>query len=551
MKTVKLKYRDTYIDGILVGTSLYEISRRVKEDFKYDIVGAKLNNQIVDLSKEVLEDGEVEFYDRSTSIGNRIYARSLEFLTIVAGYDVLGENGDILINYSLDSGIYCEVIGQNLTARLAGLIEDKMHELVKARLPYTKSIVSRFDAINYFEKFGRIDKVNSLKYITNSTVNLYKLNGIYDYFFGTLVYDTSQLNKFDITYLGHNLFVVNYPSQNKPSVISEYTEHEKLVTKYQEYKKWGEALDLDMVSDLNKIGVTGNYNDIVRLFETHYEEELSNVAEMISKRKHTKLILIAGPSSSGKTTTSKKLALYLRVKGLVPHQISLDDYFIDRDKTPKDKNGNYDFANIKATDIELFNKHLKQLLAGETVLLPSFDFVSGKRVYKDSYLTLGPNDVLIVEGIHTLNDEVTKSIPIENKFKVYMSPLVSLKIDNHNRVHPTDVRKIRRIVRDNKFRGVGAENTLKIWPNVDKEAQENIYPYQDSADAIINSALTYEMGVLRIFAEPLLYGIDPDSEVYAEAIRLINLLRNFMPITSEIVPRDSLLREFIGGGIYN
>ena len=551
MKTIKLKYRGQYLDNILAGTSLYEISKHVKDDFKYDIVGAKYNNQICDLSKEINNDGEVEFYDRSTSLGNRIYARSLEFLTIVSGYEVLDDNADILINYSLDSGIYCEVTGQNLTPRLAGLIEEKMHELVNARLPYTKSVVSRFDAINYFEKAGRLDKVNSLNYISNSTVNLYKLNGIYDYFFGTLAYDTSQLNKFDITYLGHNLFVVNYPSQKKPSVISEYKEHEKLVAKYQEYKKWGEALDMDMVSDLNKIGISGNYNDIVRLFETHYEEELSNVAEMISKRKNVKLILIAGPSSSGKTTTSKKLALYLRVKGLVPHQISLDDYFIDRDKTPKDKNGNYDFANIKATDIDLFNKHLKSLLAGETVLLPNFDFISGKRVYKNSYLTLGPNDVLIVEGIHTLNDIVTKSIPVENKFKIYMSPLVALKIDNHNRVHPTDVRKIRRIVRDNKFRGVGAENTLKIWPNVDKEAAENIYPYQDNADAIINSALTYEMSVLRIFAEPLLYGIDSDSEVYAEAIRLINLLRNFMPITSEIVPRDSLLREFIGGGIYN
>ena len=551
MKTIKLKYRGQYLDNILAGTSLYEISKHVKDDFKYDIVGAKYNNQICDLSKEINNDGEVEFYDRSTSLGNRIYARSLEFLTIVSGYEVLDDNADILINYSLDSGIYCEVTGQNLTPRLAGLIEEKMHELVNARLPYTKSVVSRFDAINYFEKAGRLDKVNSLNYISNSTVNLYKLNGIYDYFFGTLAYDTSQLNKFDITYLGHNLFVVNYPSQKKPSVICEYKEHEKLVAKYQEYKKWGEALDMDMVSDLNKIGISGNYNDIVRLFETHYEEELSNVAEMISKRKNVKLILIAGPSSSGKTTTSKKLALYLRVKGLVPHQISLDDYFIDRDKTPKDKNGNYDFANIKATDIDLFNKHLKSLLAGETVLLPNFDFISGKRVYKNSYLTLGPNDVLIVEGIHTLNDTVTKSIPVENKFKIYMSPLVALKIDNHNRVHPTDVRKIRRIVRDNKFRGVGAENTLKIWPNVDKEAAENIYPYQDNADAIINSALTYEMSVLRIFAEPLLYGIDSDSEVYAEAIRLINLLRNFMPITSEIVPRDSLLREFIGGGIYN
>ncbi len=551
MKTIKIKYKDKYLDDIIAGTSLYEISKHVKEDFKYEIIGAKCNNQMVDLSKEVNENSVVEFYDRTSSIGNRIYSRSLEFLTIVAGYDVLDEHSDILINYSLDNGIYCEVVGQRLTSKLASAIEDKMHELSKARLPYTKSIVSRFDAINYFERAGRGDKVQSLSYTSNSTINLYKLNGIYDYFFGTLAYDTGQIGKFKVTYLGQNLFVVNHPSVKRPSTVSEYMPHEKLVNKYQEYKKWGEAIDLDMVSDLNKIGSSGNYNDVVRLFETHYEEELSNVAEMISKNKKVKLILIAGPSSSGKTTTAKKLSLYLRVKGLVPHQISLDDYFVDRNKTPKDENGNYDFANIKATDITLFNDHLTKLLNGETVLLPKFDFIKGKKIFKDSYLTLNESDVLIIEGIHTLNDAITKNVPSENKFKIYLSPLVALKIDNHNRVHTTDVRKIRRIVRDNQFRGNTAEDTLKIWPNVDKEAMENIYPYQDSADAIINSALTYEMGVLRVYAEALLYGIKPDSEVYPEAVRLINLLRNFMPISSELVPKDSLLREFIGGGIYN
>ena len=551
MKTIKVKYKNKYLDNIIAGTSLYEIGKHVKEDFKYEIIGAKCNNQIVDLSKEVNENSVVEFYDRSSAIGNRIYARSLEFLTIVAGYEVLEEHSDILINYSLDNGIYCEVVGQRLTTKTALAIEEKMRELSKARLPYTKSIVSRFDAINYFEKSGRLDKVNSLNYTSNTTINLYKLNGIYDYFFGTLAYDTGQINKFKVDYLGQNLFVVNYPGIKKPSIVSEYIPHPKLVNKYQEYKKWGEKVDLDMVSDLNKIGATGNYNDVVRLFETHYEEELSNAAERICKDKNVKLILIAGPSSSGKTTTAKKLSLYLRVRGLVPHQISLDDYFIDRDKTPKDENGNYDFANIKATDIALFNDHLNKLLKGETVLLPKFDFIKGKKIFKDSYLTLNENDVLIIEGIHTLNDAITKNVPLENKFKIYLSPLMALKIDNHNRVHTTDVRKIRRIVRDNQFRGTTAENTLKIWPNVDKEASENIYPYQDSADAIINSALTYEMGVLRIYAEPLLYGISPDSDVYPEAVRLINLLRNFMPITSEIVPKDSLLREFIGGGIYN
>ncbi len=551
MKTIKIKYKGKNIDNIVAGTSLYEISKHVKKDYKYEIIGAKCNNQMVDLSKEINETSTIEFYDRTSSIGNRIYARSLEFLTIVAGYEVLEENSDILINYSLDDGIYCEVVGQRLTAKLTEAIEKTMQQLTKARLPYTKSIVSRFDAINYFDKAGRLDKVNSLNYTSNTTINLYKLNGIYDYFFGTLAYDTGQISKFKVTYLGQNIFVVNYPSVKKPSTASEYFPHEKLVTKYQEYKKWGEAINLDMVSDLNKIGSSGNYNDVVRLFETHYEEELSNVAEIISKNKKIKLILIAGPSSSGKTTTAKKLSLYLRVRGLVPHQISLDDYFVDRIKTPKDENGNYDFANIKSTDISLFNDHLTKLLKGETVLLPKFDFIKGMKIFKDSYLKLNESDVLIIEGIHTLNDAITKNVAPEQKFKIFLNPLFALKIDNHNRVHTTDVRKIRRIVRDNQFRGNSAEDTLKIWPNVDKEAMENIYPYQDSADAIINSALTYEMGVLRVYAEALLYGIKPDSEVYPEAIRLINLLRNFMPISSELVPKDSLLREFIGGGIYN
>ncbi len=551
MNTVKLKYNDTYIDKITTKTSLYEISKRVEEDFKYDIIGARFKNQIVDLSKEITESGEVEFYDRSSRIGNRIYARSLEFLTIISVYEVLGIDNDVLINYTLDNGIYCEVTNSKLNSKLTDKIENKMKELSMSRLPYTKSIVSRFDAINYFKKTKRYDKVNNLSYTSNTTVNLYKLNGIYDYFFGTLAYDTSQINEFKVTYLKGNVFVVNYPSVNNPESTSEFKPHFKFSDKYQEYKKWGENLNLDMVSDLNEIGTKRSYNDIVSLFETHYEEELSNVADMISKRKNIKLILIAGPSSSGKTTTSTKLSLYLKVKGLNAHKISLDDYFVDRNKTPKDEDCNFDYASIKATDIDLFNEHLTKLLNGEKVRLPRFDFVKGRKIYDKTYLSLGENDVLIIEGIHTLNDAITNNVSNENKFKIYLSPFMALKIDNHNRVHSTDVRKIRRIVRDNQFRGVGVEDTLKIWPNVDKEVLENIYPYQESADAIINSALAYEMGVLRIFAEPLLYGIKPTSEVYPEAIRLINLLRNFMPITSELVPKNSVLREFIGGGNYN
>ncbi len=551
MNRVKLKYKNTYIQDIVPGTTLYEISRTVQKDFSYPIIGAKLNNVMVDLTKPILENGTVDFYDRSSSIGNRIYGRSLEFLIIVAAKEVLRAESDILINYSLDNGIYCEVIGQRITQKHIDALDIKMQELINENIIYTKSVVSRFDAIKYFKNHNQPDKVKNLSYTSNSTVDLNRLNGVYDYFFGPLVYSTGQTNKFKITYLKDNSFVISYPSLSNPRIVTKYKHHEKVFEKYKEYESWGRLIDIDMVADLNDLGAKGEYGDAIRLFEAHYESELSAVAEKIARKKDLKLILLSGPSSSGKTTTSKKLSLYLKAQGLKPHQISLDDYFVDREKTPKDENGEYDYASIKSTDTKLFNEHLTKLLNGERVCVPHFDFVTGKKFFKKDYLQLGKDDVLIVEGIHTLNDVLTKSIKRENKFKVYVTPIMQLKIDNHNRVRTTDVRKIRRIVRDSRYRGITADATLKIWHNVDKEANENIYPYQDDVDVVINSALNYEMGVLRIFAEPLLYGINPNSDVYPEAIRLINLLRQFLPISSEEVPKDSILREFIGEGVFN
>lgn len=552
MRKIKLKYKDTYIDDIIPGTSLYEVSKLVQKDFEYPILGAKLNHITVDLNCPITENSTVEFLDRSSRVGNRIYSRSLEFLVIVAAKEVLNPKADVLINYSLDNGIYCEIVNQRVTKKHIEMLEVKMQELVKQKLLFTKSKVSRFDAIKYFRKNGQIDKVKNLNYTSNSTVDLNRLNDVYDYFFGPIVHNTGQINRFKINYLGNSSFVISYPDLNHPRVVIKYQHHEKIFEKYKEYEEWGKLIDIDMVADLNEIGAKGNYTDAIRLFETHYENQLSIVAERIyHKRKNIKLVLLSGPSSSGKTTTTKKLALYLRAKGLKPHQISLDDYFVDRDKTPKDENGEYDYANIKATDTELFNIHLKKLMRGERVNIPKFDFVKGKKVYEDNYLKLGDDDILLVEGIHTLNDALTKNIKRENKFKIFVTPIVQLKIDNHNRVRTTDLRKLRRIVRDSRFRGTGAEATLKIWHNVDKEAVENIYPYQDDVDIVINSALSYEIGVLRIYAEPLLYGIKSTSDVYAEAIRLINLLRQFLPISSEEVPKDSILREFIGEGIYN
>ena len=423
--------------------------------------------------------------------------------------------------------------------------------MVEQKFTFKEMLVDRFEAINYFKKHHQMDKVENFRYMTNRTVTLYSLDGVYDYFYGPLVYNTGLLDKFGIIYLKENSFILTYPGQANPNKVDKYIHHKLTFDTYKSFQTWGRTIGISTAPDLNKICTEGKYVDVLRLFETHYEDQLSQIAETIYKKKdQVKTILLAGPSSSGKTTTAKKLSLYLKVKGINCHKISLDDYFVDRDKAPRDENGNLDFSSIDSIDTTLFNNHLTKLLNGHKVLMPTFDFITGKKEFDDNYLKLEENEILIIEGIHTLNEKLTQNIPRENKFKIFMSPLIHLKLDNHNRVHTTDVRKIRRIVRDNLFRGTNAETTLAMWPNVDKEARLSIYPYQDDADAMINSSLGYELSVLRIYAEPLLYGIDSNSPQYPEAIRLINLLRNFLPITSEVVPKDSILREFIGGSVY-
>ena len=396
-----------------------------------------------------------------------------------------------------------------------------------------------------------MDKVKNLNYTSSSTIDLHKLKDTYDYFFGPLAAKTSQIDSFKLTYIKNNMFVVNYPSTSKPKEISTYIEHSGIIKKYEETQNWSRIIDIKIASDLNKWYAEGKYQDIISLFETHFESQLSKIAEEIYKQKSSiKIVLISGPSSSGKTITTKKLSLYLNAKGIKTHQVSLDDYLVDRLKTPKDENGDYDYDNIKATDIALFNSHLSSILKGEKTEIPTHDFTTGKLIYSGKYIKMEENDILLIEGTHALNDKLTMDIERKNKYKVYIEPLACLKIDNHNRIRTTDIRKLRRIVRDSRTRNTSAEETLKMWPNVDRGTFENIYPYQDDADAVINSALGYEIGVLRTYAEPLLYGINPNSEVYPEAIRLINLLRQFIPISSEGVPKDSIIREFIGEGIY-
>ena len=551
MKKIRLKYNNSYIEGIEVGTSLYDISKMVKSDFKYQIVGAKLGTNLTDLNTKVLSNNRVEFYDTSSRIGNRIYTRSLEFLTTLAVKKVLGKETDVMINYSIDNGIHCQIIGKKITSISVSKIEDEMKSLVSMKLPFENIIVDRIEAIKYLRKTGQIDQVGILKYLTDETIQINHLDDMYDYFYGPLVPNTEILKKFSLKYTRDNTFVLIYPTADNPNRLKPYHDHILTNKTYKDFSDWGMKVGIPTVSILNEVISKGQSEAAVRFFEAHYDEEISDVIEQVCRKKDKiKMILLAGPSSSGKTTTSLKLGLYLRVKGIRFKKISLDDYFMDRSKVPVDEDGNYDFSDIKALDVNLFQRQLLRILDGQKVLMPTYDFVNGKKIYKDNYIKLDEGDMLIVEGIHTLNEKITSVVPRDEKFKIFQSPLAGLKLDNHNRLHSTDIRKIRRIVRDNTFRGTSAEETLAMWKNVDRENEKNIYPFQDDIDAIINSSLGYELNVLKIYAEPLLFGIDIDSDVYFEAKRLLKLLSSFLTISSELVPRDSILREFIGGSIF-
>lgn len=547
-KSFKVNFRGIEEKEYIKEMTLYEISNDFKKYFNYEIVGAKVDNEICDLSKVISKKCDVEFYDRSSIAGNTIYSSSVDFLLIVAVKKLLGEDVDIKIEYSIDKGVYCTIDYPNFDKKVLTEIENKMKEMVNNDLIFTKISVDRMDAIKYFKKRKQEDKVKLLKYISNSLINLYRLDDVYDYFFCPLAHSTKDLNEFKLTYLSNNGFVLSYPNIYNPETTLNYTHRKMVFDEFLDYTNWGKIIGISSAAELNEYVSTGKYDDIIRLSEAHYESQLASIADQIYNNKNKiKLVLIAGPSSSGKTTTSKKLEVYLQSKGFKTHTLSTDDYFVDRDKTPLDENGEPDFERLECVDVNLFNKHLTKLLDGEKVNLPRYNFIAGKRENRKESISLGEKDILIIEGIHGLNEDLTPSIERNRKFKIYISPLTQLNIDNHNRIHTSDTRRLRRIIRDNKTRGYTAAETLKQWAKIRNGEEKYIFPFQDDCDAIINSALIYELGVLKTYAEPLLFSVTENDETYPEAIRLINFLRNFLPIPSDDVPKDSILREFIGG----
>lgn len=550
-KKIKINYKDLDILEFDSGTTLKEISDNFKNNYNYPILIGMVDNNITELEEKITRSCKVDFFDRSSGLGNGVYGRTTQFMLIVAVKKLLGNNVETIIHHSIDKGYYCEIQGASIDKPVVKEIEKEMKKISKQDYIINKVSVSRFDAIKYFKQKKQFDKVKVLKYISNTYINLYRIDDIYDYFYGELAFSTKQIDDFKLTYIKDNGFVLSYPDSYNPECTLDYVHHNMLFDTFLNYSKWGEKIGIRNASDLNEIVSTGKYNDLIRLAEAYYNNQLSNIAETIlENNEDIKIVLIAGPSSAGKTTTSKKLETYLQSKGIKTHQISIDDYFHDRNKTPLLENGELDTESLNAVDVTLFNKHLTKLLEGEKVELPEYNFVLGKREYKGKTIKLEPNDVVIIEGLHALNEDLTISVERKNKFKIYINALTQINIDNHNRIHTSDTRKLRRIIRDNKFRCYSASQTLNMWKNIREGEEKYIFPFQDDADVIINSALVYELGILKTYAEPLLFSVPETDPMYSEALRLINFLRNFLPIPSDYIPQDSVLREFIGGSCF-
>lgn len=550
-RTIKVNYKSLETKEFLTGTSLKKISESFSKYYNYPILIGKVDNNMTELNEPITRSCSIDFYDRSSGVGNSIYGRTAQFLLIVAIKKVLGNDTEVIIENSIDKGFYAKITNEKINKTIIKKIEEKMKEISKTDYIINKVSVSRFDAIKFFKKKKQEDKVKVLKYISNSYINLYRIDDIYDYFYGDLAYSTGQIDDFKLTYIKGEGFVLSYPDTYNPECTLDYVHHEKLFNSFDNFAKWCQTIGISNAADLNEIISQGKYNELIRLSETYYNNQLSNIAEKIYNNKNNvRLVLIAGPSSSGKTTTSKKLEVYLQSKGIKTHQISIDDYFYNRDKTPRLPNGELDTESLNAVDVTLFNKHLTKLLEGETVELPEYNFLLGKREYNGKKLKIGKDDMIIIEGLHGLNDDLTLSIERKNKYKIYISALTQLNVDNHNRIHTSDTRKLRRIIRDNKYRSYNSSTTLKMWKTIREGEEKFIFPYQDDADVIVNSALVYEMGILKTYAEPLLFSVEETDENYPEALRLINLLRNILPIPSDDVPKDSVLREFIGGSCF-
>ncbi|APC85258.1 nucleoside kinase [Clostridium botulinum] len=529
--------------------TLYDVVKENKLQDNIPIVLGKIDEEYYELTSTVKKEGVFIPVDITDSMGLKTYVRTLQFIFIKAVLDLYPES-TVVIEHSLGKGLYGEIhktlsLNENDILK----IKNRMNEIINKDIKIKKISVKKERAIEIFNEYKMKDKVRLLNHIPHEEVKLYELDGRYDYFYGPMAYSTGAIKNFDIMYYDPG-FILRYPREKDPFNIPEFVEYKKLTKIFRETEKWAKILDVGDVGALNDKVVYGEIKDIIRVSEALHEKKIANIADMIYDKENIKMVLISGPSSSGKTTFANRLGIQLRVNALIPVPISLDNYFVNREDTPKDENGDYDFESIDALDIDLFNEDLKHILNGEEVQIPTFNFKKGKREYDGKKIKLPKNGILIVEGIHGLNPILTREIPDKNKFKIYISALTQLNIDNHNRVSTTDVRIIRRLVRDYLSRGYKGEETLKMWPSIKRGEDRNIFVFQENADVMFNSTIVYELCILKKYALAELNKIDKNSTVHYEATRLKSFLNFFKKVDMNLVPGNSILREFIGGSCF-
>ena len=548
MDNIKVVHKDQEF-FVARGTKLQNIAVEFQKDYKHPILISKVNNTLKELDYEITKSKNIEFLDLTDRVGNKIHVNGLLFILVVAIKELYGTKYDLKVLHSIDKGLYIET-NFELTEKRMTDIKSKMNTIISEKRPIHRVNVDRLEAMDYFSKIGDKAKVNILKYTTNTYITLYKLGDYYDYFYTKMPINTSLVREFDLTYLSQNGFVLRFPTVYLPDQIKPYENHPNMFKAFNECHDWGELMKVENAAELNSLVSKGKIEELIRISETKQNSELLQLAQKINNNKDIKIVLLAGPSSSGKTTTSKKLRMFLHSFGVNPETLSMDDYFVERDKTPLDEFGKPDYECLEAVDLDLFNNQIESILKGEDVTIPTYNFLTGNKEYKTK-MKLGSKDILIIEGIHALDNKVLTNIKKENIFRIYISALTELNIDNHNYISTTDNRLLRRIVRDNKTRGNSVQKTIENWPAVRLGEEKYIFPFQDNADYVFNSALIYEIGVLKTYVEPLLFAVDPKDRCYEDAKRLINFLGFFLPIPADAIPKDSLLREFIGGSFFS
>ena len=533
-----------------IGSTLFDVFSAFDLKMTHGPVSARVNNKVEGMHYRVYNSKDVEFLDMASASGSRAYTRTLFFVLCKAVQDIY-PNTDVVIDIPVSNGFYVDIrLGRPVVEEDVNILRRRMHEIIDAKMPIRRYMVPTEDAIALFQEKGDVEKVKLLKTSGSIYTTYYKIGEYVDFYYGTLLTNTSGLYLFGLEKY-YDGMLLRIPSLKDPDKLGEMTKQDKMFDIFKEHHRWQDILGIRTVGDFNQAIDAGHATDIINISEALQEKKIANIAEDIANRQGVKLVLLAGPSSSGKTTSCKRLSIQLAVNGLKPLQISLDDYFVDRDRTPKDDNGEYDFESIYALNLDLLNEQFNALFRGEEVELPKYDFPSGKSVKSGKKLKMEPNNVLVVEGIHALNPELTAHIPQEQIYRVYASALTTILLDNHNYIPTTDNRLLRRIIRDYKYRGVSAQETIHRWPSVRAGENKWIFPYQENADAMFNTAMLYELSVIKMQAEPLLQQVPENCEEHAEAYRLLKFLKYFKGIPYNNLPPTSLLREFLGGSSFH